>query len=73
MARQQSIEHVGDKLFQDGKWELWGYPKSHEVIIWHRCDGEWSYVYNHGPGCAKCKVKPPTALVGLRNLHVWER
>lgn len=65
--------HGGKLLFEDGDWELWGYPNN-LVLIWHNCDDErWAYSYEEPPRCSLCFVKPPIELVGLRNLHMWDR
>ena len=63
-------------LFQDGNWRLVDHTDyTKKASIQHRCQHvqyDWWYFEFEGV-CGSCEDECPPALIGLWNLHRWDR
>jgi len=65
-------------LFEEGDWRLISDEKCFPITdVQHHCaqpygsHGWWYFAYDGS--CGVCHKEVPAALIGLRNLHRWNR
>lgn len=65
-------------LFEDGDWRIaQPYANTLETAIYHRCqdpnmDSSWWHI-SMPAYCVSCDEKIPDPILGLWQLHTWER